>query len=143
MADVALTATKIAPVYPQHCEIYTFIAGATITAGQAVAFTIATGKLAVADANAGSNLDQLRGIALNGGGAGDQIAVMKRGFIEGFTVSSIAYDALIYLSNTAGSLGDSAGGVSVPAGRILPLPDAPTLTKCLYLEVQWRGPNWS
>jgi hypothetical protein len=143
MTDVALTATKIAPVYALEHEIYTFIAGTTITAGQSVCLTIATGKLDLADANGSGNTLQVRGIALNGGGAGDSIAVLKRGWVEGFTVSGLAYDLVIYQSNTAGALGDSAGGSSIYVGRILPLPDAPTLTKCLYVDVLWRGPNWS
>jgi hypothetical protein len=143
MTAVSLTATKIAPVYAFDHEIYTFIAGTTITAGQAVALTIATGKLEVADANGSGNAAQIRGIALNGGGAGDPIGVMKRGFIEGFTVSALAYDLVLYLSDTIGALDDSAGSTTVQVGRILPLPDSPTLTKCVYVDVLWRGPNWS
>lgn len=143
MTAVALTAAQIAVNQAFNHETYTFIAGETITAGQAVSITIATGKLAVADANGAGNLTQLRGIALNGGGAGAGIAVLKRGFVEGFTVSGLAYDSLVYLSDTAGALDTAAGTMTVQAGRVMPLPDAPTLTKSLYIDVLWRGPNWS
>lgn len=143
MTAIAVTAAQVAAVYPDKSEIYTFIAGATITQGQLVCITIATGKLDVADANGAGNLTQLRGVALNGGAAGQAINVLKRGFVYGFTVSGVAYDAVLYLSDTVGQLDDAAGSMTVQAGRVLPLPDSPTLTKAVYFDVRWLGANWS
>ncbi len=44
MGDLALTAAKIAPVFPEKAEIFTGIAGVTITAGQVVYVIAASGK---------------------------------------------------------------------------------------------------
>lgn len=139
MADIALVAAKIAVVYPEEAEIYDFIAAATITAGQAV-FIDSNGKVDLADANAAGK-EQFRGIALNGGGAGQAISVLKRGHIAGFTVASLAYDAILYLSDTAGAMADAASGTkTVRCGRIVPLSDA-SLTKVTYITADWLT-NW-
>lgn len=140
MADIALTAAQIAPVFPEKAEIYDFIAAETITAGQVV-FLDSNGKAQLADANAAGEL-QAKGIALNGGGAGQAISVLKEGHCYGFTVSGLAYDALAYLSNTAGALADAAGGTTVVCGRVVPLTDGATLTKVLYASFRWRD-DWA
>lgn len=142
MADIAVTAAQVARIFPDRDEAYDFIAGATITAGQPVYFSTTTGKLGVADANAGSNADQFRGIAINGGGAGQAITVLMRGFVGGYTLTSQSYDDPLYLSDTAGTIADSAGSVTVQIGRVLPMPDS-SLTKAVYIDALVRGPNWS
>lgn len=134
MTAIALTAAQIAAVYPDKAEIYDFVAAATITAGQAVYIT-STGKVDLADAN-GSGTIQFRGIALNGGGAGQAISVLKRGHCYGFTVSGLTIDDIAYLSNTAGGLDTGAGGTTVNCGRVTGLPDG-NLTKVLYVEADW------
>lgn len=134
MTDIALTAAQIAPVYPEKAEILDFIAAATITAGQAL-YQTSAGKVNLADGN-GSGTLQFRGIALNGGGAGQAISVLKKGHCYGFTVSSVAYDAPLYLSDTAGALGDSAGSTSVNCGRVVAIPDG-SLTKVVYIDADY------
>jgi len=135
MTDIALTATQIATVYPQECEIYDFIAAASITAGQAV-YQTSAGKVGVADAN-GSGTTQLRGIALNAAGAGQAVSVLKRGHVYGYTISGLAYDAQVYLSDTAGKLADAPSTTTpVPVGRVVALPEA-NLTKVLFVNVEW------
>lgn len=140
MADIALTAAQIGLVFPEKAEVFDFIAAATITAGQVV-YLDSNGKAGVADAN-DSGKEQARGIALNGGGAGQAISVLKRGHVYGFTISSMAYDALAYLSNTAGALADAAGTMTVRCGRVVSLSDGTTLTKVLHADFDWRS-NWS
>lgn len=134
MTDIALTAAQIAPVYPEKAEILDFIAAATITAGQAL-YQDSAGKVNLADAN-GSGTLQFRGIALTGGGAGQAISVLKKGHVYGFTVSSVAYDAALFLSNTAGALGDSAGATSINCGRVVSVPDG-SLTKVVYIDADY------
>jgi hypothetical protein len=140
MADIALTAAKIAPVDPDEAEIYDVIATETITAGQALYQVTTTGKFGVADANAAGK-QQIRGIALNGGGAGQAISMLKRGRIAGFTLTNQNYDDIVYLSDTAGSLADGAGTMTVRCGRVVALSDA-SLTKVIYFDADWRS-NWS
>jgi hypothetical protein len=138
MADLSLTAAKIGVVDPLKAEIFTFIAAETITAGQVVYLT-SSGTVGVADGN-GSGTVQAKGIALNGGGAGQAIDVLKRGRVYGFTITQ-AYDAVVYLSDTAGALADAAGSTTVPMGRVTCLPDKDK-TKVLYIECRWAA-DWS
>jgi hypothetical protein len=139
MADLVVTAAQVAAVFPQEARIRSYIAAATITAGQAV-YRDSAGKANLADAN-GSGTLQFRGIALNGGGAGQAIDVLEEGEVYGFTIAG-AYDSLVYLSNTAGALADAAGGTSVVAGRVTSLTDGSTLTKILYISAKMNG-DWA
>lgn len=133
MADIVVTADAVAVIFPDAAEIYDFVAAAAITRGQAV-YVNSSGKVDLADAN-GSGTLQFRGIALNPAGAGQAVSVLKRGHVAGFTISQ-AYDAALYLSNTAGALADAAGGTSVNCGRVVPMSDS-SLTKVVYIDADW------
>lgn len=134
MTDIVSTAAQVAPIYPDKAEIYDFVAAAAITAGQAVYLT-SSGTVNLADAN-GSGTLQFRGIALQTVGTGQGVSVLKRGHCSGFTVSSVAYDAPLYVSNTAGALADAAGGTTINAGRVVPMSDS-SLTKVVYIDADW------
>ena len=137
MADIVVTADKVGLVDATKAEITNYIATETITRGQAV-YRLTTGKAGVADANAGGK-QQFRGIALNGAGAGQAVAVCEDGELSGFTVTGNA-DALIYLSDTAGALADGVGTMTVPVGRIVVKADK-DLTKVIRVSIsklaQW------
>lgn len=137
MAAVNTTASLVGLIFPQTAEVYDFIAAETIVAGQAL-YVDANGKVGLAGA-AAAGKQQVRGIALNGGGAGQAISVLKRGHLAGATLS-IAYDSIVYLSDTLGALADAAGTLSVRVGRVVPLSDS-SLTKCIYVEADWLR-NW-
>ncbi len=140
MTDIVVTAAKVGLVDTQGNDVYDGIAGASITAGQAVYFDATAGTLKLADAN-GSGTLQFRGIALNTVGAGQAVSYVKRGRLYGFAVTGLNYDAALYLSNTAGALGDSAGATSINCGRVVPLSDS-SLTKVVYIEADWLR-TWS
>jgi hypothetical protein len=55
--------------------------------------------------------------------------------VAGFTIPQ-AYDARLFVSNTAAKIDDAAGAVSVPVGRVVGLSD-PTRTKVAYFEFNW------
>lgn len=134
--ELALTAAKIAPVYPDKCEIVDAIAYETITAGAPMYFTT-TGKAGLADANGGGNLTQFMGIALRGATAGEVVPILKRGHCYGFTVSALDGDQAIWLSNTVGRLtANAAEGISVAVGRVVCLTDS-DLTKVVYFDMPW------
>lgn len=135
MTALALTATRIDPIFPRFAEIYPMIAAEAITRGQVVYITSA-GKAGVADANA-SGKQQARGVALNAAAAGGGVDVLKEGHCAGFTISQ-AYDAQLFLSDTAGSVDDAAGTMTVPIGRVVPMSDVGTLTKVVYFEFEWN-----
>lgn len=135
MADISVTAAQVGVVFPLLAEIYHFICAETITAGQAV-YQLSDGTIGVADANAGGK-GQFRGIALEGGGAGQAISVLKRGFVYGFDLSGMNADALAYLSDTAGAIADAASiTLAVNVGRVGVLTDA-TPSKVLWVEADW------
>jgi hypothetical protein len=133
MADITVTAAKVGAIY-HDADIVDMIAAEAITAGQAV-YQNTDGKAGVADANA-TGKKQFRGIALKTVGAGQAVPVLKRGHVEGFSVSSLDGDAIAYLSNTAGALATTAATLTVQAGRVTALPDG-NLTKVLYIEADW------
>ena len=110
MTDISITATSVVAgtgAIKKAC-----IAGATITAGQAVYLDSTTGKLALADANAaGAEARQPIGIALNGGAANQPVMVQTAGEVTiGATLTAgLAY----YLSDTPGGIcpvGDIGSG---------------------------------
>jgi hypothetical protein len=133
MTAIAVTAAKVAVIPEVEHDIRSYIATATITAGQAM-YILTTGKVGVADAN-DSGKQQFRGIALNGGAAGSAIDVLHYGEVTGFTLAGNA-DSLVYLSDTAGELADAAGTMSVVVGRVVCRSDA-DLTKVLRVATQW------
>ena len=139
MSAVAYTAAQIAPVFADECEIRTFIAAETITQGQPL-YCNSSGDAALADAN-GSGTKQFIGLALNGGGAGQAIDVLRRGECYGFTLTSLAYGALVYVSDSVGTYQDSTGTVAIPVGRVQPLSDT-SRTKVLLINTNINA-DWA
>ena len=133
MGDIAVVAAKVGVVFPEEAEIFTGIAGVTITAGQAVYIIVASGILGLADEDAdGRALGLRRASPLNGGGAGQAIDVLRKGHVYGFTVSGLAYALPVSLSNTAGALLDDGTATGL-VGRVEALADS-DLTKVLYVD---------
>jgi len=130
MADIVVTAANVSEVYPQKADVYSRNAAATITAGQVVYLTSA-GAVNLADGSAAGTA-QGHGIALNGGGAGQAIRVLRRGHVYGYTLSQ-AYDAELFISDTAGALADAAGTVAAAVGRVDVINDK-DLTKVAYFD---------
>lgn len=127
MANVAVTAAKVGLVDPKNADVKSYIAGSTITKGQVVAMDT-DGTVDPADSTvAGGYLyQQVQGIALCGGGAGQAIDVCQRGELYGFTVSGMNPGALLWLSETAGALSDADVGVTTYVGRVSALADKGT-----------------
>lgn len=131
MTVIAVTAAQVAPVFPDKAEIYTAICAETITAGTPL-YVNTSGKVEPADANAAGE-QQCRYLALEGGGAGQAISVLRRGHVYGFTLSQ-AYDAPVFLSDTVGRIDDAAGTLEVPLGIVAAIPAGPNINKVLYFE---------
>jgi len=132
MADVALTAAQISPVFPQDCEILSVKLAEAVTAGQ-TGYQLTAGTFGLSDANA-SGKQQFRGVYLEAGGAGQTVRLLKRGAVYGFTVSSMNGDTVLYQSDTAGAFADSAGTMTVVCGRVYTLTEG---TKVAYIDAQW------
>lgn len=130
MADLVSTAASIGSTNLQAAQTFSMIAAAAITAGQVV-YRDATGKADLADASAAGTAGA-RGIALKTVAAGEAVTVLAEGEVEGYTISQ-AYDAPIFLSDTAGALADAAGTVSVAVGNVSAITDKDA-TKVLYVR---------
>lgn len=130
MGDLAVTAASVAVVDPDKAWIDTYIAGATITAGQFLYGIVSSGKVGLADENAAETSFVL-GMALDGAVSGQAVQVLRRGKVYGFTLAGHAYWLPFSLSDTAGALRDDVQTNVV--ARVVPLSDA-ALTKVLLVE---------
>ena len=133
--EISVTAAQVGLVDPLKATVKSYIAGATITKGQVVALAT-DGTVDPADASAGGGYlyEQVVGVALNGGGAGQAIVVVRRGEVYGFTVSGMDSGDIVYVSDTAGYLSTVAGTVTVIVGRIAPLADK-SVTEVVSLDI--------
>jgi hypothetical protein len=141
MTAISVTAAQVAPVDPEKATIRNYIAKVALTKGVPVFIDGTTGKIDIADGN-GSGTKQFRGITLDAGGAGAGIRVIEEGDVYGFDLSGLNYDALVYVSDTAGSLDTAAGTVTVNVGRVAPMSDA-SLTKVLRVATRISGADWA
>lgn len=134
MTDIALsTAGEVAVVFPLKAEIISLTAAVALTAGLPV-YIDANGKAGIADANGSPPINRFRGIALENVGAGQTVDIIVKGVVAGYAVSGLAYDAPVYLSDSAGLLADSAGTTSLVVGHVLPMNEASgTFSKVLYV----------
>jgi hypothetical protein len=116
MADIAVaTAGRIHIV--ESIQQKTLVCTEAVVAGAPVRIHT-DGKWTNAN---GSTAGEARvwGIATNSAAAGIPVTAVRRGTLDGFTFSQ-AYDAAIYVSDTDGRLGDTAGTVSTIVGRVVP-----------------------
>lgn len=96
----------------------TKIALEAIVAGAPVRKDTATGKFTNANATTAAEA-RVWGIAKESVAAGMPVTAIRLGVLDGYTLTSQAYDAAIYLSDTDGRLADAAGTVSAPVGRVI------------------------
>lgn len=103
MADIAVTAASVA-VSSQAVIRKEYNFGATITAGQTVYLNSSNQWVLLSDSvSTGSGLNDLRGIAINGGSLGQPASVCI--FDPGFTVGATVVNGTpYYASPTAGGI---------------------------------------
>lgn len=104
MADISVTAGNVAA--STGAVIATGTWGETITAGQAVYLKAADGRWWKAQANAATT-DEVAGIALNGGAAGQPGSIQTRGVI---TIGATVVVGTVYVLSAA-----AAGGIAPEA----------------------------
>jgi hypothetical protein len=116
MANIAVAVAGAIHIVGIPVEQHTAPASEAILAGAPVRFD-ADGKFtngngtSVAEAN-------VYGIATKSVAAGEPVTAVRHGVLDGYTFTQ-AYGAAIYVSDTDGRLGDTAGTVSVKAGRVI------------------------
>ena len=120
MADLVLvTANKLEVV--ESIQQFTLPTAEVCNPGQAARLDTANGKFTKSN---GSSAAEARSLGVVVGGkanvAGEPVTAIKKGVIDGYDLSGLAYDAPVYLSNTDGALADAPGTVSVVVGRVIP-----------------------
>jgi hypothetical protein len=143
MSAVAVTATKVSVPFA-HARLRNAIGGVAINGGQAVYFD--TGGLAQLANSSTATLGQFAGIAIprmNSGyacGAGQACEILEWGEVEGFSLSGVAYGALIYLQDD-GSFGTTAGTHTVVIGKVVPTSDPDSSGNPRKLLMVFASPN--
>lgn len=119
MADIALTRAAQVDVV-ESIEQATLPCGEAITPGAPVRID-ATGNFVNAAGGTAPNADGY-GVAVGDRivPAGMPITAIRKGVVAGFGLGAVAFNARIYVSNTAGRLSDTEGTVSVAVGRVIP-----------------------
>jgi len=107
-----------------------------VTAGKPVRVDATTGFYTPGNATTTTE-NALKGIAVNTGDyANATIGVMKRGILDiGNALSAVAYGATVFLSDTDGTLADTAGTVSTIVGYVIPGFGSTTPDKLLLVNV--------
>lgn len=133
MANLALSVTnKVNPISGAggaH-EQQSFEASEQINPGQIFRIDTTTGKAVKATGDTLANAGQVTAagtfvselfIAIDGARqAGNTVTGMKKGLLDGFDLTALAYGAPVYISATAGTLADTAATISTIVGRVRP-----------------------
>lgn len=139
MANLTVTAAQVGDIFPQASEKFSGILAEAVTQGQAL-YQNSSGKYGLADAN-DSGCEQVRGIAMEEGGADHTIDILRRGTLEGYTLTAMSHDDAVYLSDTAGALSSTAGTMEIFVGCVVAICDA-TPSKAIFVDCDWLR-RWS
>lgn len=135
MADLTVTADNVTDASPHISIKLAVFAAVAINKGQAV-YINSSGKAALADASA-SGTGQVTGIAMRAAQANQAVEVLIFGMVDGYDLSSVAYDTIVSLSDTAGAIDNGAGSptVTAPMGKVFPITDsASSPGKVLFID---------
>ena len=135
MTVIVSTEAQVELIDPASCETYPAISAVALTKGQLV-YLNSSGKYALADGASATTM-KMMGVCLSTVDANRPITILKRGHMYGYTVSGMAYTALVYVSDTDGAADTAAGTVSRVIGSIVPKTD-PSLTKVVYFDFDWK-----
>lgn len=135
MSDIAIEANrKVNVEFAEEAEIRDIREAETLAVGDVV-YVTAAGKALKANADGVAPLKaQGRGIVTMR--TGSTVSVMKRGYLAGYDLSGLDYDAQVFISETPGKLATVAGTIPVPCGRVSCLTND-SQTKILYVEFDW------
>jgi len=125
MADIALMARAVANraievvKKPSHNDQATYPAAEAIVAGAPIRLDVPSGRWTNANGTTAAEARATH-IAVRTVGAGESLTGVRKCTLDGYELTAMAYDAPVYLSNTDGRLGDTAGTVSTIVGRVVP-----------------------
>lgn len=114
-ADLVITAVR--PV--EVSEQFTGPVNEAVAVGQYVRFATATGMIELGN---GSSAPEARrgGIALHAAAAGETVTAVRKGILDvGEALVNLTFDADVFLSNTDGTLADTAGTSPLTVGTVV------------------------
>ena len=127
-----LTVSYCRPV--QIVDQMTAPAVEAITVGQWVRIDASTGKAALGNATTEAEAAP-GGIALHAAAAGEAVTFVRQGIVDlGEAVAGMNYGALVYLSDTDGTLADATGTTTKVVGQVTSGFAATTADKLLRIE---------
>ncbi|MDD2921785.1 MAG: hypothetical protein PHQ36_05810 [Anaerolineales bacterium] len=135
MTDLILDSTRsLNVVFAETAVIRDFKEAEPLAVGDSV-YINAAGKAGLTNSDGVAPAKaQGRGIVVKR--QGSTVSVMKSGYLGGYDLSGLAYDAQLFLSATPGKLADAEGTISVPCGRVSCLTNE-SLTKVMYVNFDW------
>jgi hypothetical protein len=136
MAAIAKVENEVGPSFGASAEMYPGVAAVDFVRGE-VAYFNSVGKLVKSSA-AAAGTAKCAGMIMTSVKAGQGTTFLKRGHVDGFDLTALAYGAKAYMANAAGGLDTAAGTVSVVLASVVPLSD-PAATKVLYFDADWKN----
>lgn len=122
MADIDLTTAGKVNVASLTVTQHTFVANSAITAGAPCYLLAATGKVAHSDANGAAPINTVWGIATKTVAAGEAVTLVRRGPMDGWDFTNVAYGEGVFVSDTVGRLADTVSGTTaLPVGHVIPV----------------------
>jgi len=103
---------------PSHNDQATYVAAEAIAEGAPIRIDTTNGRWT--NANGTVVGEAASHIAMHRATAGQSLTGVRRCLLDGYVLDALAYNAPVYVSNTDGRLGDTAGTVSQIVGRVVP-----------------------
>lgn len=104
---------------PAHNDQATHPAAEAIVAGAPIRLDTTNGRWTNGNGTTAPEA-RVTHIATRTVAAGESLTGVRRCTVDGFVLDALAYDAIVYVSDTDGRLGDTVGTVSAIAGRVVP-----------------------
>lgn len=137
MADIALVTANRVEVVGIPVRQLTLAAGEDIGAGAPVTIN-ASGKFINSDANGSAPLNTVKAISTRTVKSGQSVTGLIEGRLDGYNLSSQAFGARIFVSDTTSTLADAAGTASLPVGFVEPATGQPITSghdKILHVDI--------
>lgn len=135
MADLSITASEVSPV--EVFEQVTLPTDEALNAGQVGRLDPTSGKATKANGTLAAEARALGVSITHVTVAGEKPATLvKRGILDlGDALDALDFDDQVFLSDTDGTLADTAGTVTAAIGRVVPGWGAETADKLLFVDV--------
>lgn len=135
MAAVSLVTAGVLNVVSSETQLTASFAE-SCNVGQLVRFDT-TGQWTKGNASSGTE-NRVWGILVSKDGAGGAGTAVRRGILNGYDLSGLAFGAIVYLPDTDGGLADAPGTTTMVIGRVIPgfsTTTGTTADKLLWVDI--------